>query len=362
MPSTSRRRFILSSSVAAAATAGSGCGDWASEEESTERWEPKLAQGVADLRPDTLRWIAQLGLKYVALEDADWVDREGKGYWSPEDIALVRQRCAEHGLELHSLMLPLDWLTSPMLALADRDLAIDEVQRSVQTAGRAGVRVIEWRWSPDLIAGDAALYQDAPGRGGSVYRRFDYDAARSLPPLEGVGDVSREDLWDRLVYFALPVAEAAQEVEVGLALRPSAPPAESVRGVARVLTDVESMEKLLDAVDLPANGLSLCQGAVAAAGGDVLDAIRRLGARERIHHVRFGSVRGSMPQYVETFIDDGDLDPLEAMRVYKEINYAGSMVADRAPRLQGAFHAERVGGAYAHGYLRGLVQAVNEPV
>lgn len=302
-----------------------------------------------------------MGLKHVALEEADWVDREGKGYWSPEDIALVTHSCSEHGLELHSLMLPLDWLLSPMLALADRDLAIGEVQRSIQTAGRAGVQVIEWRWSPDLIAGDAALYHDEPGRGGAVYRGFDDEAARSLPPLEALGEISSDDLWDRLIYFAEPVAEAAQEVEVGLAVRPSAPPAESLRGVARVLTDIESMEKLLDAVDIPTNGISFCQRTVAAAGGDVLDVIRRLGARERIHHVRFGSARGSMPQYIETFIDDGDLDPLEAMRAYKEINYVGSIVADRGPRLQGPFHPERVGGAYSHGYLRGLIQAVREP-
>jgi mannonate dehydratase len=94
-------------------------------------------------------------------------------------------------------------------------------------------------------------------------------------------------------------------------------------------------------------------------GVDVLDAIRRIGGRGKIHHVHFRAVRGHVPQYVETFIDDGDVDMLDAMRAFKQVDYQGSIVSDHTPQVIEDWAGGRVGRSYSHGYIRGLVQAVN---
>ena len=68
-----------------------------------------------------------------------------------------------------------------------------------------------------------------------------------------------------------------------------------MRGVGRILQNTEQIEEFPDAVDSPANGFTFCQGTVTEMGVDVLDAIRRIGGRGRIHHVHFRVVRGAVP-------------------------------------------------------------------
>ena len=144
-----------------------------------------------------------------------------------------------------------------------------------------------------------------------------------------------------------------------LSLHPKDPPVRSMRGIDRILTDTDAIEEFLDAVDSPANGFTFCQGTVTEMGVDVIDAIRRIGGRGKIHHVHFRGVRGKVPQYVETFIDQGDVDMLAAMRAYKEVNFTGSLVSDHTPKVIGDFAGGRIGRSYSHGWIRGLIQAVN---
>jgi mannonate dehydratase len=94
-------------------------------------------------------------------------------------------------------------------------------------------------------------------------------------------------------------------------------------------------------------------------GVDVLDAIRRIGRRGRIHHVHFRGVRGKVPNYTEVFIDEGDVDMLAAMRAYKEVGYQGALVSDHTPRIAGDNAAGLMGRSFSHGYIRALVKAVN---
>ena len=304
--------------------------------------------------------MAQLGLEWVCLQGTDWVDREAKGYWSPEDIELLQKRCDDHGLKLYSLMIPLDWLMSSMLDTPEKAQDVENIQRSIHTAGSAGIQMIEWRWSPDFKWGDDVGYYSVEGRGGAVYKAFDYSRVDGKPPFEELGEISRETLFSRLVEFAKPVCAAAEEVGVKMSLHPKDPPVKSMRGIDRILTDTDAIEEFLDAVDSPANGFTFCQGTVTEMGVDVIDAIRRIGGRGKIHHVHFRAVKGKVPHYVETFIDEGDVDMLEAMRAYKEVNYTGSLVSDHTPRVIGEIAGARIGRSYSHGWIRGLIEAVNK--
>ncbi|MBI1355554.1 MAG: TIM barrel protein [Acidobacteria bacterium] len=361
-PST-RRRFLTQSAALAAGSVCGACGDSSQPAADATApkawWTPKVSENIGNLNDDTLRWIAQLGLEWVCLQGTDWVDREGKGYWSPEDIALLQQKCEDFGLELYSLMIPLDWLMSSMLGKPDAKDYVENIRRSVRTAGSAGVQVIEWRWSPDFKWGDDVGYYPVKGRGGAGYKAFDYARAAEKPPFPELGVIPRATLFERLVEFAKPVCAAADEVGVKMSLHPKDPPVKSMRGVDRILTDTDSIEEFLDAVDSPANGFTFCQGTVTEMGVDVIDAIRRIGGRGKINHVHFRGVRGHVPQYVETFIDQGDVDMLAAMRAFKEVNYTSSLVSDHTPQVIGDFDGGRIGRSYSHGWIRGLIQAVN---
>lgn len=322
-------------------------------------WEPKVAENISGPEEATLRWLAQIGLRWVDLQGAEAVDREKKGWWSREDLEAVQRRCGEYGLRVAAVTVPLAWEMNALLGKPGRDRDIENICRSIRAVGEAGIPVFQYRWSPDFYWGPEMGYQKMAGRGGALYQAFDFERVRNQPPFPELGPISYEELWDRLMYFLKPVAAAAEQAQVKLSLHPKDPPQPLVRGIARLFTNTAQMEKLLDAVPSPANGFTFCQGTITEMGVDVIDAIRRIGGRGRIHHVHFRAVRGRVPQYVETFIDEGDVDMLEAMRTYKAVGYQGAMVSDHSPQITGDLPGQKIGRSFSHGYIRALIQAVN---
>jgi len=359
-----RRRFLQAGTagiVSAAALAGSceqGADAPTHPRDQSAPWSPLLSENISDLQPATLTWMAQMGLEHVVLQGTDWVDASRKGYWTEDDLADLVTRCERHGLKLHSLMIPISWLMNAMLGRPERDSDIERIARSIQAAGAVGIGMIEWRWSPDFKWGDDVGYYSVEGRGGAGYKAFDYGRVARREPFPDLGPISREILWERLVYFADPVMKAAEQAGVLMSLHPKDPPVKSMRGIDRILTNTDEIESFLDAIPSPANGFTFCQGTVTEMGVDVIEAIRRIGGRGKIHHVHFRAVRGKVPRYTETFIDEGDVDMLVAMRAYKQVNYRGSLVSDHTPRIADD-PGGRIGRTFSHGYIRGLVQAVN---
>ncbi|MDX1983446.1 MAG: mannonate dehydratase, partial [Bryobacteraceae bacterium] len=328
---------------------------------AAETWEPRVAENIGELSGSTLGWLAQLGHQWVVLQGTDKVDRDGKGYWSLADIEAVQARCREFGLRLHSLMIPIGWLKPAMLALPGREGAIEAITRSIEAAGKAGVAVLEWRWSPDFVWGAEAGYFDEPARGGAIYKAFDYHRVKDAPPYAELGAITREQLWERMRYFLERVLPAAERAGVRLSMHPKDPPVPVLRGIERMVTNTAEIERFVDAFQTPAHGFTFCQGTVTEMGVDVVDAIWRIGRRGRIHHVHFRNVQGRVPRYTETFIDDGQVDMLAAMRAYREVGYKGSLVSDHTPSIPGDLPGGRIGRSFSQGYIRGLVQAANAP-
>ena len=352
-----RRRFLGAGS--AGIVAATSCRPAAQGPVARDSWQPRLSENIGGLDDVTLRWMAQLGLEWVVLQGTDDVDVDGKGFWSEQDIKAIQSRCDSFGLRLHSLMLPLAWLMDPMLGTDRRDESIENVRKSLAAAGAMGVSVVEWRWSPDFKWGAEVGYYEKPGRGGATYKAFDHARVQDAPPFEEYGRISKQQLWDRMLYFAQGVMDAAETAGVKMSLHPKDPPVKEMRGISRILTSIEDIEAFLDQVDSPANGFTFCQGTVTEMGVDVIDGIRRIGAKGGIHHVHFRAVRGAVPRYEETFIDEGDVDMLEAMRAYKETGYELAIVSDHSPGIPGDLPGRKIGRSFSHGYIRGLVQAVN---
>ena len=92
-------------------------------------------------------------------------------------------------------------------------------------------------------------------------------------------------------------------------------------------------------------------------GEEIFDVIRYFGTRKKIFNVHFRNIRGGFLDFQETFIDDGDVDMLKAMRVYKEVGYDGMMMPDHVPKIQGDA-GDAQGFAFALGYIKALIAAV----
>ena len=107
----------------------------------------------------------------------------------------------------------------------------------------------------------------------------------------------------------------------------------------------------------PYHGLNFCQGTVAEMlekpGEEIYDVIRYFGSRKKIFNVHFRNIRGGFLKFQETFIDDGDVDMLKAMRVYKEVGYDGMMMPDHVPTIEGDAKGAQ-SFAFAFGYIKAL--------
>ena len=285
-------------------------------------WNPRLAESVSTLDEPTLRWVAQLGLKWVALSATESIDIGRKGYWSMRDIENVRGRCDAFSLRLHSLRLPAAWLDAPRLGNDERDRAIENVCTSLVAAGEAGVAVVEWPWS-------------AEARWGS--------------------DNSSTELLHRLAYFGERVMGPAEQAGVKMALRPSNARPTGLPSRSQVFVSIEQVEDFFDTITTPANGITMSQQTIPGMEIDLIGAIRRIGGLGRIHHAEFPS-EGIFPARGDS---EGYPNGLAVMRAYKESGYDLAIVSDHLHGLPTDLGEPRIECSYAHGYIRGLVQAVN---
>ena len=135
------------------------------------------------------------------------------------------------------------------------------------------------------------------------------------------------------------------------------------RGVHTVLGTVDGLKRFIDISPSRYHGLNFCQGTVAEMlekpGAEIYDVIRYFGSRGKIFNVHFRNIKGGFLNFQETFPDDGDVDMLKALRVYKEVGYDGMIMPDHVPRIEGDTGGQQA-FAFAFGYIQALIQLVNQ--
>ena len=127
------------------------------------------------------------------------------------------------------------------------------------------------------------------------------------------------------------------------------------------MRSVDTMQRAIDLVPNPYNGITFCQGNFAAMGTDVPAAIRHFGTQDKIFFVHFRDVRGTASRFVETFQDDGPTDMAAALRAYYEVGFSGPVRPDHVPTMAGEPNTQPGlmprGRLFAIGYIKGLIDA-----
>jgi mannonate dehydratase len=139
------------------------------------------------------------------------------------------------------------------------------------------------------------------------------------------------------------------------------PHKEGYRGINTVLGSFDGLKKFISIRESPYHGLNFCQGTVsemlAHPGEEIFDVIRYFGSRGKIFNVHFRNIRGRFLDFRETFIDDGDVDMLKALRVYKEVGFDGMLMPDHVPTIAGDTRGAQA-FAFTFGYIKALIAAV----
>ncbi|MGB9687973.1 mannonate dehydratase, partial [Thermogutta sp.] len=242
------------------------------------------------------------------------------------------------------------------------------LQEVIRRLGRVGIAVMGYNFS---IAGVAGRKMGPFARGQAETVFVDGRDERPLPDgmvwnmwyrERGPGHIaffSHDELWRRLKWFLDRLIPVAEQAGVRLAAHPDDPPFPVLRQTPRLIYEPWMFQKLIDLHPSPANALEFCVGTSAEMQGegdlyDILDACSRQG---RIAYVHLRNVKGKIPKYQETFLDEGDVDVRKVLQILRRNNFDGVIIPDHTPLLSCAapWHG---GMAYAMGYIRAMLQSL----
>src|SRR5215211_1769011 len=94
-----------------------------------------------------------------------------------------------------------------------------------------------------------------------AYDRYDIPGLRRM--LDRYRDIDAPRLRDNLARFLREVIPVAEEVGVRMAIHPDDPP-RALMGLARIVSNADDLAFIMEAVDVVANGVTLCSGSLGA--------------------------------------------------------------------------------------------------
>jgi mannonate dehydratase len=361
-----RRDFIRSAGLGAMALSGACAAPpgTPAAPPAGKRALMKIGTQQGSATDDMLRYFAQFGVRNIC----GTPPKPGpRGSWLAEDLVKLRERVESFGIKLDFLPLPMSARPiskseSPDIMLGkspERDREIEIICDNIRACAKAGIPALKY----NLTMLGVVRTERTPGRGGSSYSSFDFEKSKGNDKPTEAGRVGAGEVWERITYFLERVVPVAEEHRVRIACHPNDPRLpDGFRGVSSVLGSVDGLKKFIEIRPSVYHGLNFCQGTVSEGlenpAKEIFDVIRYFGSRKKIFNVHFRNIRGKYLKFQETYPDDGDVDMLQAMRVYKEVGYDGMMMPDHVPQTVGDDRGLQ-SFAFAFGYIRALIQAVD---
>ncbi len=330
-----------------------------------------------ELTDEKLRFAAQTGVTGIQMNNPAL---PGEARWEEADVRALVDKTESYGLTFEAIEnVPTHFYNKAMLGLPGRDEQIENYQATIRAVGRAGVPVLGYHFMPNSVW---RTNKAAPGRGGAAatqYRQSVVDATpdpaelRKFMPYEGLGHswsmpvyganepvVTEEEMWANYAYFIDAVLPVAEEEGVRLALHPDDPPVPMLGGVARLFyrpygfTHAYELSK-----GSPAWALDLCLGCCSEMPGgaaNVTELIEFFAPKNRIAYIHFRDVQGTVPDFTECFIGEGNFDPAEVMAQLMRTGFDGFMIDDHVPHMDDDTDWNHRGRAHAVGYMQGLIR------
>lgn len=329
----------------------------------------KLGHELAELSDKNLSYVARYGVEWIGAKPI--ITDPSRIYATVDELKIMRDLAEKHGLHvelinsilLNSTNVDREKHAAIMLAQSpERDRDIEAFQTLIRNCAVAGIPTLKYNMS---ILG-VVRSEQVPGRGDTLYNRWNYaEAAAKSPPLTRAGTVNADAFWERIDYFLSRVVPVANEYKVNIACHPQdpgMPQPQGYRGVDRVLGTVEGLKKFIAMHESPYHGLNFCQGTISEdledPNAEIGDVIRFFGSRKKIFNVHFRNIRGRRNDFVaEMFPDEGSVDMVKALKVYREVGYDKILMPDHAPATPDDPSGPLENFAFEFGYIRGLIQS-----
>jgi mannonate dehydratase len=298
--------------------------------------------------------LYQYDPEYPHMPDDEVTPLKGDKEWSYENLIELREEVESAGLRLHAIEnVPISFYEDIMLGRDGKEEQLEHIKNTVRNMGKAGIPIFGYHWSPTGVwrTGEHSV------RGGAQATAFDATAVSD--ELMYDREYSSEELWANYEFFLRELLPVAEEHDIKLALHPNDPPvSDSLGGIPMLFNDFESFKRAMDLVLSPNHGLEFCLGTWSQMGVDLEKVIRYFGDKDKIFYVHFRDVNGVVPEFHETWVDEGNFDALEIIRLLDEVGFSGVMIPDHTPHMDGDTDWDHRGRAYTVGYLKALLRCI----
>lgn len=330
-----------------------------------------------DLTDERLRFAAQIGSTGLQMNNPSL---PGQTRWEEKDVRALVEQTEAAGLKFEAIEnVPTHFYDKVMTGAPGRDEQIENYQHTIRAVARAGVPVLGYHFMPNSVW---TTQRDAPTRGGATARRFEMAAVdavaddvakmktympttlghQSSMPAFAKGDtiISEEQMWSNYEYFIKAVLPVAEEEGLRLALHPDDPPVPMLGGVARLFYRPWGFKHAYELAGGSSSwALDLCLGCCSEMTGgkaNVTEMIEYFAPKGAIAYIHFRDVQGTVPDFTECFIGDGNYDPAEVMVLLGKNGFDGFLLDDHVPKMDGDSDWNHRGRAHAIGYMQGLLR------
>lgn len=323
-------------------------------------WGPGIKislQIPGNFEDDDLTFAVQMGVEYVSIPTA------GGTF---ETFASHKKRVEDAGLKIANIgNSNVHNMPEVTLGLPGRDAKIEEYKQYLRDLGKAGIHYTTYAhmgngiWSSERETtrggASARAYHQKDAKGYWVGKVFE-------GPLTHGRKFSKEELWENFEYFIKQVVPVAEEAGVRIGIHPDDPPVPELGGVPRhMFGTFDGYVKAFEIANSPNVGICLCCGTWmeggAHTGKNVIDAVREFAKMDKLWKIHFRNVTGPIPDFVETYVDDGYTDMKQLMRTLVDVDFRGILIADHVPTMVGD---RKTGWAFSIGYIRALYDMAKE--
>lgn len=332
--------------------------------------------------PVSLAYIRQIpGVTHIV---SAIYDEPVGAVWPLAKIEALKQQIEDAGLAFE-LVESVPVHEDIKLGRDSRDQLIANYQQTLRHLAAAGVQVVCYNFMPVFDWTRTELAKQLPD--GSTCLAFDSRMADSIDAEKGISlpgwdssyrsdelqgllqayrQVNAEQLWQNLAYFLQAVIPVAEECGIKMAIHPDDPP-RPIFGLPRIVKNRDDLARIVDLIDSPANGLTLCSGSLGAGPQNNVEAlVREFGGRGRIHFAHIRNVKVSPDgDFEETahLSTCGSLDIAAIVKAYHDVGFEGYVRPDHGRMIWGETGKPGYGlydRALGAVYINGLWEAVDK--
>ena len=311
--------------------------------------------------------------------------------WSRERIRAMKEEVEAAGLHVAGIE-SVNVHDAIKTGAPERDQYIDNYIETLENLGKEDIHLVCYNFMPVFDWTRTELARMRPD--GSTVLAYTQEAVDALDPekmfdsiagdmngtvmpgweperldrlkelFEMYSDVDAEKLFNNLVYFLEAIGPVCEKYDIKMGIHPD-DPAWPIFGLPRIMTGKDSVTRLLDAVDKPYNGITLCTGSFGSnQNNDLCEIIKACRGRIPFAHVR--NLKYNSPRDFEEaahLSSDGSIDMYKIMKTLYDTGFDGVIRPDHGRMIWDEVAMPGYGlydRALGATYLNGLWEAIDK--